>query len=98
MSTIKELWNRSGEELAGEKAKNTLMLLQATAEQEILKRKISFDKVKSNLDSAIMNAQKEQSYKAIVDAKVAVKIAEKEYNIAVESYKEDFGTDPKIAD
>jgi len=72
------------------------LAIQRQAEIDVATIRNEVETATITLRKSKIDAQKSKDFKAIVEASISVKIANKRYEEALETYKELFGEEPKL--
>lgn len=72
------------------------LAIQRQAEIDVATARNNVEEAKESLRKIKIEAQKDKNFKAIAEASLSVKIANKRYEEYLETYKELFGEEPKL--
>ena len=89
--TIKEIWGQSAEKLAENKMDLALSKLRTNAERVIVGYQEKVLDAKDGLSKVMREAAKESDFQKIIDSQMAVLLAEKYLNEALNKFEELFG-------
>ena len=96
MSLLQKIWSRGAKVIEEVKLKRSTKVLRGKAELDIIKYDTDKEVALKAFEDAIDSAKEDPNFDAIVAARVQLKKAEKMYDVALETYKELFGDEPRL--